>query len=113
MRETCCIQLNILLFRDCTVFIFVNTLSFLYESCDKLFAAIYNYKFCPELIYFWPHFSFLSLIDFKIVVKWQTIADSVSPVFEEPFRFKIHDPNIQELDIEVSFKLMLDGAIWE
>ena len=31
----------------------------------------------------------------------KTIQDSVSPVWEEPFRFLIHDPKYQELDIEV------------
>ena len=33
----------------------------------------------------------------------QTIQDSISPVWEEPFRFLIHDPKYQELDIEVSW----------
>lgn len=31
----------------------------------------------------------------------QIIQDSISPVWEEPFRFLIHDPKYQELDIEV------------
>ncbi|XP_031566724.1 extended synaptotagmin-2-A-like isoform X2 [Actinia tenebrosa] len=31
----------------------------------------------------------------------KTIQDSISPVWEEPFRFSIHDPKYQELDIEV------------
>ncbi|KAK3739454.1 hypothetical protein QZH41_017292 [Actinostola sp. cb2023] len=31
----------------------------------------------------------------------KVIQDSISPVWEEPFRFLIHDPKYQELDIEV------------
>ncbi|EDO32931.1 predicted protein [Nematostella vectensis] len=31
----------------------------------------------------------------------KTITDSISPVWEEPFRFLIHDPKYQELNIEV------------
>ncbi|XP_020906062.1 extended synaptotagmin-3 isoform X3 [Exaiptasia diaphana] len=31
----------------------------------------------------------------------KTIQDSISPVWEEPFRFLIHDPKYQELDFEV------------
>ena len=49
-------------------------------------------------------FSFVTLF----VLNFQTIADSISPVFEEPFRFMIHDPNIQELDIEVSLSINPD-----
>ena len=35
------------------------------------------------------------------IVFFKTIQDSISPVWEEPFRFLIHDPKYQELDIEV------------
>ena len=37
----------------------------------------------------------------------QTIQDSISPVWEEPFRFMIHDPNYQELDIEVQIHSLI------
>lgn len=41
----------------------------------------------------------------------QTIQDSISPVWEEPFRFMIHDPNYQELDIEVQIHSLIMGLV--
>ncbi|XP_020611586.1 extended synaptotagmin-2-like isoform X2 [Orbicella faveolata] len=37
----------------------------------------------------------------NITLQSKTIQDSNSPVWEEPFRFMIHDPKYQELDIEI------------
>ena len=41
----------------------------------------------------------------------QTIQDSISPVWEEPFRFMIHDPNYQELDIEVQIHSLIMALV--
>lgn len=41
----------------------------------------------------------------------QTIQDSISPVWEEPFRFMIHDPNYQELDIEVQIHPLIMALV--
>ena len=50
------------------------------------------------------------------IVFFKTIQDSISPVWEEPFRFLIHDPKYQELDIEVlnlmGCKLFFFSALW-
>lgn len=45
--------------------------------------------------------AFCKLTVGNITFQSKTIQDSISPVWEEPFRFMIHDPNYQELDIEI------------
>ncbi|XP_074624645.1 extended synaptotagmin-2-like isoform X1 [Acropora palmata] len=45
--------------------------------------------------------AFCKLTVGNVTFKSKTIQDSVSPVWEEPFRFLIHDPKYQELDIEI------------
>lgn len=45
--------------------------------------------------------AFCKLTVGNITFQSKTIQDSISPVWEEPFRFMIHDPSYQELDIEI------------
>ncbi|XP_027052448.1 extended synaptotagmin-2-A-like isoform X2 [Pocillopora damicornis] len=45
--------------------------------------------------------AFCKLTVGNVTFQSKTIQDSISPVWEEPFRFMIHDPNYQELDIEI------------
>ncbi|XP_078376188.1 extended synaptotagmin-2-like isoform X2 [Oculina patagonica] len=45
--------------------------------------------------------AFCKLTVGNVTLQSKTIQDSNSPVWEEPFRFLIHDPKYQELDIEI------------
>ncbi|CAH3120834.1 unnamed protein product [Porites lobata] len=45
--------------------------------------------------------AFCKLTVGNVTLQSKTIQDSISPVWEEPFRFLIHDPKYQELDIEI------------